>query len=123
MKKEKTIQRFFQSIKTEEYAATKSLFFCILAPSWDVYTDLAFTIQMIKDGNPLYAVSSVVPQLINIFFTFFSWRKWEQENTKRWSWVLVSLQCWPQFFAARIILKIRKGFSPYLTITYTLLLV
>ena len=96
--------------KKEESAVVRALMFsCIIAPSWDVYTDFSFTIQMIKDGNPLYALSSVVPQLFNIFFTYFSWRKWEHQSARRWSWVLVFLQCWPQFFAARIIWKMKTG--------------
>ena len=48
----------------EESAVVRALIIsCIITPSWDVYTDLSFTLQMIKDGNPLYALSSVVPQL------------------------------------------------------------
>ena len=96
--------------KKEESAVVRGLLFsCIITPSWDVYTDLSFTLQMIKDGNPLYALSSVVPQIFNIFFTYFAWSKWEHQSARRLSWVLVFTQCWPQFFAARIIWKIKIG--------------
>ena len=84
---------------------------CILVPSWDVYSDWALTLQLLHQGNPLYALALLVPQLTNIFFTFFIWRSVEREPDKRWSWVLVILQCWPQYFAARIIASILKGES------------
>ena len=82
---------------------------CILLPSWDVYSDWALTVQLVHQGSPLYALALLVPQIINIVFTFFTWRQVERREARRWSWVLVLLQCWPQFFAARIIYMIVKG--------------
>ena len=80
----------------------------IVLPSWDVYSDLAFTFQMFKDGNPLYGISTLIPQISNIIFNSFSWNRFENHEHRRWSWIFVIIQCWPQFFAARIVLKIMK---------------
>ena len=82
---------------------------CILVPSWDVYSDWALTVQLVHQGNPQYALALLLPQIINIFFTFLTWRHLERPEAKRWSWVLVIMQCWPQFFAARIIYMMIKG--------------
>merc|ERR1719186_2581420 len=57
----------------------------------------------------MYAMAMTVPQMLNILFTFFMWKKLEKEDVKRWSWILVISQCWPQFFAARIVWMILKG--------------
>ena len=103
-KKEKQDAETRPDAQKEEYTVIINLLCsCIVAPSWDVYTDLVFAIQMIKDGNTLYGLSSVVPQILNIFFTYFAWRRWEQGSARRWSLLLVLIQCWPQFYAARII--------------------
>ena len=81
----------------------------MITTSWDVYSDWAVTIQLFLLGDPLYAISLMIPQLCNIIFTFFIWKKLEKKKTKRWSWLLVITQCWPQFFAARIVWMILKG--------------
>ena len=44
-KTEKNVIKFLKS----EFGSIKLLVFsCIIAPSWDVYSDLAFTVQMFK---------------------------------------------------------------------------
>ena len=85
------------------------ILFCILAPSWDVYSDLQITIDLFRYGHPRYAAAMILPLLLNFIFTFFMWQKMERKEAKRWSWVLVVAQCWPQFFAARIVLMIING--------------
>ena len=95
---------------TDNLSAVKFLFFsCILAPSWDVYSDWALTVEFILQDDPLYAVSMLTPQLLNICFTMILWKKIEKQSLKSWSWMLVVGQCWPQFVAARIIWMITKG--------------
>ena len=105
-KTEKNVIKFLKS----EFGSIKLLVFsCIIAPSWDVYSDLAFTIQMFKDGDPLSGISMMVPQLTNVVFACFAWNRWENKEDKRWSWIFVIFQFWPQLFAARIVWKIIKG--------------
>ena len=82
---------------------------CIIMPSWDVYSDWALTVQLIHQGYPYYALALLVPQCLNIFFTFFMWSSLERMPARRWSWLLVILQCWPQFFAARILWMMFQG--------------
>ena len=97
-------------VKKETIREVRSLLVsCIIMPSWDVYSDWALTVQLIHQGYPYYALALLVPQCINIFFTFFMWRSLERTPARRWSWVLVILQCWPQFFAARILWMMLKG--------------
>ena len=99
--------------RLQTVSEVRGLLVCILFPSWDVYSDCALTVQLLHQGNPLIALALSVPQCVNIFFTFFTWRSLERETTKTWSWVLVLLQCWPQFFAARIIWKIKTGIREF----------
>ena len=82
---------------------------CIIVPSWDVYSDTAVTINLFLNGDIFYGLSMLIPQFLNIIFTLITWNKLEKKNCKHWSWILVLLQCWPQFYIARIILVIIKG--------------
>ena len=109
-KSEDKIETNVINVLKSEFGSIKLLVFsCIIAPSWDVYSDLAFTVQMFKDGDPLSGISMMVPQLTNIVFALFAWNKWENKEDRRWSWILVIFQFWPQLFAARIVWKIIKG--------------
>jgi len=85
------------------------LVLCMLVPSWDVYSDWAVTIKFFLDGYTRYGLAMMVPQILNMVFTFYIWTKLERGTSARYSWVLVIAQCWPQFCAARIICMIIKG--------------
>ena len=106
---EKLVKDVINVLKGELGSIKLLVFSCIIAPSWDVYSDLAFTVQMFKDGDPLSGISMMVPQLTNIVFACFAWNRWENKEDKRWSWIFVIFQFWPQLFAARIVWKIIKG--------------
>ena len=102
-------KNIFKNLKSNVGSIVMLVLLCIMTPSWDVYSDWAVTIQLFLRGDPLYAISMMVPQILNVVFTFFMWKKLEKEKAKRWSWILVIIQCWPQFFAARIVWMILNG--------------
>eukprot|EP00092_Neocalanus_flemingeri_P007382 GFUD01007970.1.p1 GENE.GFUD01007970.1~~GFUD01007970.1.p1 ORF type:complete len:198 (+),score=34.70 GFUD01007970.1:129-722(+) len=102
-------QNLIKNLKDNIVSIVILVLLSVLMPSWDVYSDWGVTIQLFIYGDPLYAISMMVPQLSNILFTFFIWRKLEKKEAKRWSWILVITQCWPQFFAVRIAWMILKG--------------
>ena len=85
------------------------LVLCMLVPSWDVYSDWAVTIRFFLAGYTRYGLAMMVPQILNMSFTFYIWSKLERGTSARYSWVLVIGQCWPQFCAARIICMIIRG--------------
>ena len=105
----KFYKKAFKNVRANVGPITLLIVLCMVAPSWDVYSDWAVTIQLLLHGDPLYAMAMMIPQVTNIVFTFFIWRKLERDRSKRWSWVLVITQCWPQVFAARIVWMIIHG--------------
>ena len=102
-------KKAFKNVRANVGPITLLIVLCMVAPSWDVYSDWAVTIQLFMRGDLFYAMAMMIPQVTNIVFTFFIWRKLEKDRSKRWSWILVITQCWPQVFAARIIWMIISG--------------
>ena len=81
----------------------------ILWPSCDVYSDLLLVIDLLIRGEVKYAACLLLPQLVNIALTALLWKKLELKEHRSWSWILVLLQAWPQFYAARIIWNMLHG--------------
>ena len=80
-----------------------------LWPSCDVYSDLLLFFDLLIRGEVRYAFCLLLPQLVNISWTALLWKKLELKVHRSWSWILVPLQAWPQFFALRIIWSILLG--------------
>merc|ERR1712243_215475 len=68
----------------------------ILAPSWDVYSDLILTLHLLISGEKYYAICLLMPQLLNTFLLSMLWMKLEPSRHRSWSWILLILQAWPQ---------------------------
>ena len=85
------------------------VFSSILAPCWDVYSDWAVAFQLYLHGDTLFAIATMIPPMTNMIFLFSIWKKLEVKAARRWSWILVLSQCWPQVYAARIVWMIVTG--------------
>ena len=49
------------------------------------------------------------PLLLQFLSTTYKWFRLEKRESKRWSWIILLLQCWPQWRAIRIIqLEMKK---------------
>ena len=92
----------------------------ILWPSCDVYSDLLLFIDLMIRGEVRYAACLLLPQLVNISLTALLWKKLELKEHRSWSWILVPLQAWPQFFALRIIWTMLLGKEEWKTSKLTL---
>ena len=92
----------------------------IFWPSCDVYSDLLLFIDLVIRGEVRYATCLLLPQLVNIILTALLWRKLELKEHRSWSWILVPLQAWPQFFALRIIWNMLLGKEEWKTSKLTL---
>ena len=92
----------------------------ILWPSCDVYSDLLLFIDLMIRGEVRYAACLLLPQLVNISLTALLWKKLELKEHRSWSWILVPLQAWPQFFAIRIIWTMLLGKEEWKTSKLTL---
>ena len=70
----------------------------IMLPTWDVFSDLGLTLRLALQGDFYFALSMLAPQLLNIGMTAVLWLRIEPVEYRRWSWMLVALQIWPQVY-------------------------
>eukprot|EP00092_Neocalanus_flemingeri_P009234 GFUD01009939.1.p1 GENE.GFUD01009939.1~~GFUD01009939.1.p1 ORF type:complete len:552 (-),score=107.03 GFUD01009939.1:142-1797(-) len=83
--------------------------FSIIVPSVDSISDITLGIRFLLNGRPWWALSVLSPVLANTLFTALLWTRLEVSAVKRWSWVLVLLQVWPQYCAARVVWLFYSG--------------
>ena len=79
----------------------------IVLPSLDLYRDITmmtrlFNIEYIEH-NYLWIGFLFLCLLINFFFTSLTWWRLDTPQDKRWSWLLLLLQVWPQSRAVWVI--------------------
>ena len=78
-------------------------------PTFDVYSDFSLIINWLHQGHVLYAGAMTVPLMLQFLSTISKWVKLEKPKDKRWSWVFLLLQFWPQLRALRWIRLVYKG--------------
>ena len=76
----------------------------------DVYTDLSLIIPWFIGQHYIYGTSMTIPLLLSFLSITYKWYKIEEPHNKRWSWIFLLLQCWPQLRALRVIRKVYKGY-------------
>ena len=86
-----------------------SVLFDVIMPTLDVYSDLSLIIPWYIAGHPTYAASMTVPLSLQFTSTIYQWIKIEKPADKKWSWIFLFLQLWPQLRALRIIHLLYKG--------------
>ena len=81
--------------------ALKLLVFNILMPCVDIYTDASLMVRLHPQfwGCILVIVSGL---LLHFVFTCFAWWRLEPRAQKRWSWIFLLLQIWPQLKAVQV---------------------
>merc|ERR1711963_71864 len=97
------------SMKSRIQRILPSVIFDVGLPSLDVYSDVSLIIGWFLAGHPIYAWTMTVPVLLQFLSTAYKWYYVDKPDTKRWSWILLLLQCWPQFRALRVIRLLYKG--------------
>ena len=100
---------FWGRLKEQKTIVLMLIILNILLPSCDVYFDIALAWKAASNYHPKFAGALIAPVLLNMVFTFFTWFKVEDGANKKWSWILVLLQCWPQYMAVKIIVQIATG--------------
>ena len=80
-------------------------------PSFDVYSDMSLIIGWFLTGHPIYALTMTVPISLQFLSSIYKWYQIDSPKTKKWSWILVILQFWPQFRALRVIRLLYKNDS------------
>ena len=78
----------------------------IILPSLDLYRDISMMTRLFNTDYYEYSWwigFLFLCLLINFFFTSLAWWRLETAGDKRWSWLLLLLQIWPQSRAVRVI--------------------
>ena len=78
----------------------------IVLPTMDLYRDLSMMTRLFNSEYSEYSGwigFLFLCLLINFLFTSLAWWRLEAAEDKRWSWVLLLLQVWPQSRAVRVI--------------------
>ena len=93
------------------------IIFGILLPSFDVYSDIAFSISLYfglynTNGkpHPLFAMLTLIPIALTTFFMIPKW--WKREKTKwqkLYTFPLLIGQMWPQWEAFKLVRMIWRS--------------
>lgn len=81
----------------------------VCLPTLDTYSDLSLIIPWIIASHYNYAGSMAFPLLIHFLAISVKWYQLEKSENKKWSWILLLLQFWPQLQALRVIKMLYKG--------------
>ena len=83
--------------------------------TFDTYGDINFALQAFTTKNYLISCLILSPVLICLGFTFKVWKDSSFDNSKekRWSWILVLLNLWPQYQVAKLLGLIIRGISDF----------
>ena len=88
-----------------------SVLFDVVLPTFDVYSDISLIIVWLIGGHWIYALCMTVPPFVQFLSTIYKWNKIEMPQDKRWSWIFLLLQLWPQLKAIRVIRLLYKNDS------------
>ena len=85
--------------------ALQHITFGIILRTFDSYGDINFALQAFTTENYLIGCLILAPVLISLGFTFHIWKSssFDSAKAKRWSWILVSLNFWPQYQVVKLI--------------------
>ena len=86
-----------------------SALFDVGLPTLDVYSDLSLIIPWFIGGHYIYGASMTFPIMLCFLATAYKWYRIEESTNKRWSWVFLLLQLWPQLRAIRVMKKLYQG--------------
>ena len=81
---------------------TPSFLLDVVQPTVDVYTDLYLIIAWYRSHHWKYAISMTFPLLLHFSSTTYKWAQLEKNRNKRWTWIPLVLQFWPQWKALSI---------------------
>ena len=88
---------------------TQLCLFNIIFTTWDQYSDIKFAYILFVKGHSYWSLAVISPTILNFIFTAYSWYYFESKNQKKYSWIFLIFQLWPQICAIRIIISIVKN--------------
>ena len=100
----------------------KLLIFNIVLPTIDIFLDTALVQKLFLNGYWGSGAFVTAGILTNFLFTSIAWWRMESAKQKKWSWIFLMLQLWPQLRALQV-LACLKNIAHLTSFQVTLLLV
>ena len=76
--------------------------FNIILPTVDIFLDTALVQKLFLNGYWGSSVSITAGIVTNFLFTSLAWWRMESVDQKKWSWIFLMLQLWPQLRALQV---------------------
>ena len=83
--------------------------FDVTLPTLDIYSDLSLVIPWYLASHWKYATCMSIPLILQFSSTIYKWIQIEKPKRKKWSWILLLLQVWPQWRAFRVMILLHKN--------------
>ena len=80
----------------------KLLIFNIILPTIDIFLDTALVQKLFRNGYWGSGAFVTAGILTNFLFTSIAWWRMESAKQKKWSWIFLVLQLWPQLKAFQV---------------------
>ena len=81
------------------------IIFDVVLPTVDTFSDINFAVSAFSTEN--YGIGAMIlsPVLINLLFNIYLWKStsFDHANEKRYSWIFVVLNFWPQYQVVKLI--------------------
>ena len=89
----------------------RHVIFGIILPTADTFSDVNFAISAFSTQNYRIGVVMILPVTANLVFNFYLWKTtdFDTGKEKRFSWMLVMLNVWPQYQVLKLIASILKN--------------
>ena len=87
--------------------------FDILLPTTDVFGDINFAVGAFCSQNYGIGCLMLLPVIFNMLFNLYNWssKNYDTQKEKRFTWLLVVLNLWPQYQVIKLIWLILRGKS------------
>ena len=84
----------------------KLFMFNIVLPTMDIFLDITMIQKLFTNGYWGCGTLVVTGIVTNSIFTSLAWWRLEPRDQKKWSWIFLLLQLWPQLRALQVALKL-----------------
>ena len=95
------------------FTLLQNTIFGIVLPTADIYGDINFSIRAFSSQHFRMGCLMLFPVLLNTAFNFYKWisANFDTETEKRFTWLLVVLNMWPQYQILKLLSSIFRGTS------------
>ena len=93
------------------YSFIQHIIFDILLPTADTFGDVNFAISAFSTQHYGISCLMITPVFFNVLFNAYMWKTttFDSTNERRFTWILVGLNIWPQYQIAKLLISIIKS--------------